>query len=223
MPWNPSLIDIFRDYFTTDYIAAGILIAIIALVASFSFFVFSKNHSIKNSSLFSAMAISSSLWVFVFASLAFCVALFPLYVQSGDGTIITVVKLSLLPTVAMGPVIFYLLRKRALKQIYPFFSVPLKSVTSELESPKNRVTPIFSEVLWKSKLLGVNLSIVPTESGLTASAALDWRGEKVVAISKSAVDALDDEELRSVLAHELGHLVHKDSLRKTLATAYKTA
>ncbi|MDA4111636.1 MAG: M48 family metalloprotease, partial [Thaumarchaeota archaeon] len=97
------------------------------------------------------------------------------------------------------------------------------SVISELESPKNRVTPIFSELLRKSKLSGVNLSIVPTESALTASAALDWRGEKVVAISKSATDALDDEELRSVLAHELGHLVHKDSLRKTLATAYKTA
>jgi heat shock protein HtpX len=45
----------------------------------------------------------------------------------------------------------------------------------------------------------------------------------VVAISKNTIDVLDDEELRAVLAHELGHLIHRDSLRKTLATAYRTA
>ncbi len=34
---------------------------------------------------------------------------------------------------------------------------------------------------------------------------------------------MDEEELKAVLAHEFGHLIHKDSLRKTLATAYRTA
>jgi Zn-dependent protease with chaperone function len=223
LPWNPSLIDIFREYFTTNYIAAGIIIAAIALVASFSVFIFSKNHSIKNTSLFSTMAISSSLWIFVFASLAFCVSLIPLYQTDLDGsTIFLVVRLALLPTIALGPIVFYLLRKRALAQIYPFFSIS-RTAASDLEFARNRIAPTFSELISRSRLSQVSLSVVEGDSCLPASAALDWKGEKVVAISKSTIESLDDEELRSVLAHELGHIIHRDSLRKTLATAYRTA
>ena len=99
----------------------------------------------------------------------------------------------------------------------------LEIKTSQLEASKSRIAPIFADLLTHSKLTNVSLSVVQGESRLPASAALDWRGEKVVAISANTIDALDDEELRSVLAHELGHLIHRDSLRKTLATAYKTA
>ena len=82
MPWNPALIDIFQEYFSTNYVFVGITFAVVAIVASFSVFLLSRNHNVKNSALFSTMAVSSSLWIFIFASLAFCVTFFPVY-QSG--------------------------------------------------------------------------------------------------------------------------------------------
>ncbi|MGH2638414.1 MAG: M48 family metallopeptidase, partial [Rhabdochlamydiaceae bacterium] len=42
-------------------------------------------------------------------------------------------------------------------------------------------------------------------------------------ISESAVSLLDDDELEGVLAHEIGHLQRKDSIKKAIATAYKFA
>src|ERR1700730_3644431 len=122
MPWNPSLLDIFQEYFGTNYVLVGIIVAVAAIGASFSVFLISRNHSVKNTSLFSTMAISSSLSMFIFASLAFCVTFFPLYRDGTDGVIFMVLRLSLLPTLSLGPIAFYFLRKRALAEIYPFFS-----------------------------------------------------------------------------------------------------
>jgi Zn-dependent protease with chaperone function len=215
--------DIFTDYFTTNFVIAGILVAAVALVTSFSIFIFAKNHNTKSASLFSTMAISSSLWIFVFSSLAFCVALINVYLQAPEGTIVNVARLALLPTLALGPVAFYFLRKRAIKQIYPFFTFTQRKKESESRFAQERIISIFSGLLSISKLHGIGLSIVPGIPNLPASAALDWKGEKIVAISNATAQSLDDEELRAVLAHELGHIVHRDSLRKTLATAYRTA
>ena len=201
----------------------GIIVAVVAIVASFSVFLVSRNHNVKNTSLFSTMTISSSLWIFIFASLAFCVTFFPLYKSGGDDVIFIVFRLSLLPTLCLGPIAFYLLRKRAVAEIYPFFASGPDADPLKTGSARNRIVPIFSEILSRSKLTNVTLSIVQGESRLPASAALEWQGDKIVAISSSTLDILDDEELRSVLAHEFGHLIHKDSLRKTIATAYKTA
>ena len=223
MSWNPALIDIFQEYFNTNYVLVGIICAVVAIVASFSVFLLSRNHNVKNITLFSTMAVSSSLWIFIFASVAFCVTFFPVYQSGSDDAIFLVFRFSLLPAICMGPIAFYLLRKRAVAEIYPFFASSPKSQASLLEASRNRIAPIFADLLTHSKLTNVSLTVVQGESHLPASAALDWRGEKAVAISANTIDVLDDEELRSVLAHELGHLIHRDSLRKTLATAYKTA
>jgi Zn-dependent protease with chaperone function len=175
--------------------------------------------------MLSAMMISTSLWVFILASLLLCFGLEGEYVNSPANAVIEVAKFAILPTVILGPVIFYLLRNRAMKQIYPYFTFTRKSreESSSIESVRSRVSIVFSSLLYVSNLSGIALSVVPGASDLPASAALDWKGEKVVAISSGAAVALDDDELRAVLAHELGHIVHRDSLRKTMATAYRSA
>jgi heat shock protein HtpX len=144
------------------------------------------------------------------------------YILSPEVAITTVARLALLPTICLGPIAFYLLRKRAMNQVYPYFTIASKRENSE-KILRERVSPQFSYLISKSKLSGISLSIVPAISTLPVSAALNWKGKKIVAISEKTIHSLDDEELRAVLAHEIGHIARRDSLRKTLATTYKTA
>lgn len=217
------MLDILGDYFRTNFVVAGILVAVVALIASISVFIFARSHNTKSLSLLTTMGISSSLWVFVFSSLAFCAGLMNEYDRSPDGTILNVARLALLPTLFLGPAAFFFLRKRAMKQVYPFFTLMIKGDNSGTESLRKRTTSLFSNIVSNSRLSGVGLSIVPSLTNLPVSAALDWKGEKIVAISVRTIESLDDDELKAVLAHEIGHIAHKDSLRKTMATAYKTA
>jgi heat shock protein HtpX len=110
-----------------------------------------------------------------------------------------------------------------MRQVYPFFTLAIKGDNSGTESLRKRTFSLFSHLTSSSRLSGIGLSIVPALTNLPVSAALDWKGEKIVAISVKTIEALDDDELLAVLAHELGHIAHRDSLRKTMATAYKTA
>jgi len=217
------LFEILGDYFRTNFVVAGILLACVALVASISVFIFARNYNTKSVSLLTTMGISSSLWIFVFSSLAFCIGFMGQYGKSPDGTILNVARLALLPTLVMGPIVFYFLRTRAMKQIYPFFALTVKGDNSGTDSIRNRTSSLFSRLIAISKLTGIGLSIVPSLANLPVSAALDWKGEKIVAISTKATESLDDDELNAVLAHEIGHIAHRDSLRKTMATAYRTA
>jgi len=221
--WNPSLLDILGDYFRTNFVVAGIVVAVAALATSISVFVLARSHNTKSLSLLATMGISSSLWIFIFSSLAFCVGLMKEYALSPDGTILNVARLALLPTLVLGPVAFYFLRKRAMKQVYPFFTLAIKGDNSGTESIWERTSSLFSHLISGSRMSGIDLSIVPSLTNLPVSAALDWKGEKIVAISVKTIAALDDDELKAVLAHEIGHIAHRDSLRKTMATAYKTA
>jgi heat shock protein HtpX len=220
--WSPSLVGILGIYFTTNYILAGIVIAALALSGSFAVFAFSKNHGRKSRSMLSAILISSSLWVFIISSIVLCAGLMGEYHRSPADAVLSIARYALVPAVLLGPIVFYLLRNRAMKQLYPFFTSTLKA-GNDSELIDSKVSSLFSGLVRTAKLSGISLSVVSGGPGLPDSAALDWRGEKMVAISARSVLALDDDELRAVLAHELGHIVHRDSLRKTIATIYRTA
>jgi heat shock protein HtpX len=223
--WSFTFLGILQFYFTTNYVAAVISVAVLALLASFGVFALSESHGTKSDSLLSAMVISTSLWIFILSSVALCAGLMGEYNSSPVGAVLDIARFALLPTVLLGPLVFYLLRNRAMKQVYPYFTFTSKSEIEAASSDtiRSRTSSIFSTLTRAANLSGISLSIVPGMNNLPASAALDWNGEKVVAVSSSSAAALDDDELKAVLAHELGHIAHKDSLRKTLATAYRTA
>jgi len=223
--WSLTFLGILQFYFTSNFIAAGILVAAAALIVSFGVFALSKSHGRKSGSMLSAMVISTSLWIFIISSLVLCAGLMGEYDHSPTQAVIDIVRLAIIPTVVLGPVVFYLLRNRAMKEVYPYFTFTPKAGQdlNGADTIRNRTFSLFSDLVQAAKLSGISLSVVPGASNLPASAALDWKGEKVVAISSTSVLTLDDDELKAVLAHELGHIVHHDSLRKTAATAYRSA
>jgi len=223
--WIPTFNGVVSLYFTSDVIIIGIVIAAVALFASFAIFALSKNHDRKSASLLSSILISTSMWIFVLTSLVLCEVLMESYQYSVSDAILDVAKFALVPTVALGPVLSFVLRNRAMKKIYPYFAFTTKveSGIDSFEGIFSKAPLLFSKLMDSAKLSNVSLSILPGSTKLPASAALDWRGKKVVGISAKTLAALDEDELKAVLAHELGHIVHRDSFRKTMATAYRSA
>ena len=193
-------------------------------------FRFSKSSGIRSLCLSLMMISSASVWTFALSSLAFCVMLIKDYWKSPLQAISLASELALCFTFIVSPVAILLLKKRASKEIYPFFS----SIESELKSGSQtfetnslkRVTGLYSAIRGKiPSLAKVELKIIPRgpKADLPISVALDWKGERVVAVSEDVTSLLDDEELESVIAHELGHIKHRDSALKTIATSYKFA
>jgi Zn-dependent protease with chaperone function len=166
------------------------------------------------------MGMSTSLWVFVLSSFAFCVATFSSYSVDPDRAIATSASLALLTCILVGPIAFLVLRERAINQIFPFF---FAGIEPDLHDQVNsRADLAFHNVLSRS---GINaeLNILPNGMRFPPSAALDWRGKKIVTISKNTLELLDDNELEAVLAHEVGHIVERDSIKKSIVTAYRCA
>ncbi len=184
--WSFTFLGILQFYFTTNYVAAGISVAVVALLASFGVFALSKSHGTKIGSMLSAMVISTSLWVFIISSLILCAGLMGEYNNSPAGAVLDIVRFALLPTVLLGPLVFYLLRNRALKQVYPYFTFTSKGENEAVssETVRKRASSIFLTLTRAANLSGISLSIVPGMNNLPASAALDWNGEKVVAVSE---------------------------------------
>jgi len=223
-PWIPTYPGVVNLYFTSNLVITGIVVAAAALLASFVVFAVSKNHETKGASLLSSVIISTSMWVFVLTSLVFCAVFMGDYRYSASDAIGDIARFALLPTVALGPVISFVLRNHAMKKIYPYFTYTKSENDLETsEGVYSKASLLFSKLLDSAKLSGVSFSVIPGSTKLPPSAALDWRGKRIVGVSDRTLRALDDDELKAVLAHELGHIVHKDTFRKTIATAYRSA
>jgi Zn-dependent protease with chaperone function len=75
-------------------------------------------------------------------------------------------------------------------------------------------------------------AIDPTRFNLRVVDPPDWytgvwinglaAGNTLIAISRDALELLDDSELEALLAHELAHLLHSDALPRALAAWYAT-
>ncbi|HZW55220.1 MAG TPA: M48 family metalloprotease [Nitrososphaerales archaeon] len=225
--------DFFRDYYGTFYILIALGIMAVMLGALYAVFHLSHNSRIRTLSLVAMMATSASLWTFVLFSFAFCTLLILEYLKAPVEAINLAAQFSLVFCLIVVPMSVLFLRNRAAKILFlallPSFdflshSAPAKQGNSS--SIGARVSTAFAGASVKASSNPLRSKIeLGVVSGhiLPSSAAVDWRGRKIVAVSREVVDLLDDQELESVLAHELGHIENRDSLFKTLATALKMA
>ncbi len=239
IPLNPiSYFPFFGYYFSSEVALAVLAIGFGSIASLFLVFKSSRKSEVRSRTLISMLAISASLWVFVLASIAFCVMLLPMYWSAPDDTVSIVAKLALSFSLLVAPLGVFFLRGRAAKEASGIFfprrkageSLTTSVVSSEADrtnsdEQKGRVLAIFSSLdkyVFPSR---VEVEVLPTamEKDAPFSGALDWHGKKIVAITENVAGSLDDDELQAVLAHELAHIKYRDALLKTIATAYRLA
>jgi Zn-dependent protease with chaperone function len=228
-----TYLDFFHDYFSTYYIEVGLIAGIFLLFFCYIGFELSKGAG-KSRFLISMTVVSTSLWIFVLSSLVFCMMLVGQYWASPITAILLVAKLALGSSAVLGVFSMFLFRKHALSGVYR--SIKEQSIAIEYENilkdnPQisSRVSKSFLDLTTKIgekesfTILAIQRVLLSSESKLPPSLAFDWRKSKLIAIKENVVEMLDDEELEAVIAHELGHIKHRDALQKSIATAYKIA
>ncbi len=225
----PVILDFFQDYFTSLNILSGLLLSVSFVAAAFSIYRFSNDSRTRSFLLLSVIVLSVSVWTFVLASLAFCAMLVNLYLRSGSGAISLVSELALGFSFLASPLSIAFLRNRARRDLFQAISkVSLKKIDG-MESEERltaRVNRIFNSIK-KMRIhdtKGIELSALgSSSSAVPHSLTFDFECRKVVAITLEAAEMLDDEELESVLAHEVGHIVNHDSALKSFVTSVRFA
>lgn len=214
--------DFFHEYFATSYVFFGLFCAVGAIAVLFFIYSLSRSSIIRTRILLSITSISACLWVFVLSSLAFCMGFIDQYAHSSGPAITLVVKLALFTSVVSITIPILLLRSRAIRGAYE--TIALQSLKQGEYNPQ-RIENIFSNLVTRitkgrSRL---NFTILRDDSKLPPSLAFDSNKTKIVAIKKDIAEMLDDNELESVIAHELGHIASKDAMQKTIATSFRIA
>jgi heat shock protein HtpX len=226
-------LNFFRDYFSTGYVEVGIIAGISLLFLCYLGFRLSKGAN-KSGFLISISVVSTSLWIFVFASLGFCMMFVEQYWISPISAILFVAKLALASSVTLGVASMLLFRGRALSGVYRSIreqSIPIQDDQGRSDNLdiRSRLFKTFGDLASKigqSNSLAVMATqpvLLSNESRLPPSLAIDWHDSKLIAVKENIVQMLDDDELEAVIAHELGHIKHRDGLQKSIATAYKVA
>ena len=223
----------FHDYFTTNFVAIGLTAGISFLVLCFVAFRFSKTALAKSRLLISMIVASTSLWIFVLSSLAFCMMLGHQYWVAPFAAILLVSKLALATSAILGVTSMFSLQRRAISGMYQSIknqSLPIENTSDTSDNYKTtlRLSKILQDLRSRTgEAISGSLTIQPIlirkESRLPASLAFDSRSSKLVGIKENIVSMLDDDELEAVMAHEVGHIMHKDAFQKSVATAYRIA
>ncbi|MGI0080720.1 MAG: M48 family metallopeptidase [Nitrososphaerales archaeon] len=216
--------DFFQDYFSSALVIFAI-IAFVALLGSlFIFFKSSRNSVLRSRLLLGMMALSSSFWIFIISSLVLCVLFLQDYLASPLATILFVARVGFVISALTGPLAFFVLRDRAVHKIYGHFLGSANFISERGNSTESRIAKIFFSTAADVKLdMSLKLVVLKSNSSLPVSTAFDFKGTKIVAIKESVADLLEDDELETVLVHELAHIKNRDSLQKTLVTTFKMA
>jgi Zn-dependent protease with chaperone function len=226
-------ISFFEDYFRTNFVTIGLTAGISFLILCFGFFKFTKSVHVKSHLLISMIVTSTSLWIFVLASLAFCMMLGQQYWFTPFSAIVLVSKLALATSAILGMTSMFFFRRRAISGIYQ--SIKHQSIPIEYSSEGSgnyKINQRLSRILQdlKSRTGQARLSaltiqpvLLRKQSRLPASLAFDSGSSRLIGIKEDVANMLDDDELEAVIAHEVGHIMHRDAFQKSIATAYRVA
>jgi Zn-dependent protease with chaperone function len=224
-------LDFFVDYFSKNFILLGLVLAVSLIVVFFAAFKRGKSAQVRSKYLISMSVISTSIWVYVLSSLALCMLMVQNYWEDPVSAIMLVSKLALGVTFCLGLASVFVFQRRVLHRAFESIasqSHPLVTIAESSSATTTKANISLSQILSKlnekgSAIVSVQAVTIKSTSSLPDSLAFDSRKLKLIGVKEDVPLLLDEDELEAVLAHELGHIVHKDAFQKSLATAYKVA
>ena len=163
--------------------------------------------------LFSSFVVAISAWSFLASSLILCGAFMGLY-QAGDelAAVRTVFGFALLTSVVVALPVSAVVTLKVPRAI-------TRKLVEELVEPESAVVEMVKDI---ARNLGVSiLRTLQSPSGIPFAYSVGG-GEGVIVVSKGLVAQLDEDEVETVLAHELAHVKNHDNGLNTLIAVYRT-
>jgi Zn-dependent protease with chaperone function len=207
----------FLDFAVTYFTSQPLIVTLALIFSSLSFlFVYFKLEKYRPQRrlqiLFVSFAIELLTWTFLASSLLLCRAFLSLYQTGGDlAAVKTVFSLSLIVGLAVALPL----------SAFVTFKVPgeiAKRLMEELPDPENAVVEVGKKM---ARALGVaSLRLLQSPSGVPFAYSVAGT-EGVVVVSKGLVARLDEDEVETVLAHELAHIRNHDTGLKTVIAVYR--
>jgi len=208
-----SFVDVVVAYFTSQPFLATLILLLSSLAFLFSLFRVEQHSPKRRLRILSASFVVEVLtWSYLASGLLLCAAFVGLYNTAGDWVAIkTVFGLSVLASLAVAlPLSAFVTLK-----------VPgavATRLTENLPEPEGAVVDAGGRL---AKSLGVP-SLRLLQSPSVAPFAYSVGGAKgVVVVSEGLVAQLDEDEVETVLAHELAHLKNHDTALNTVIAVYR--
>jgi Zn-dependent protease with chaperone function len=208
-----SFFDFAVTYFTSQptIVAVGLFFSSLALL--FVLFKLEKYRPQRRLQiLFASFAVVISAWSFVASSLLLCRAFIGLYQAGGDLVAVrTVFSLAILFSVIVALPVSALVTLKVPGAI-------TKRLVDDLGEPEGAIVDMARKM---ANHFGISiLRILQSPSGIPFAYSVGG-AEGVIVISEGLVTHLDNDEIETVLAHELAHVKNHDTRLNTIVAVYR--
>jgi Zn-dependent protease with chaperone function len=208
-----SFLDFAATYFTSQPILVTLALFYSSLALLFVLFKLEKYRPQRRLQiLFASFAVVISSWSFLASSLLLCGAFIGLYQSGGDLVAVrTVFSLALLASLVVALPLSALVT----------FKVPrviAMRLLEELREPEGAVVGMARKM---ANNLGISIFRMLQSPSRIPFAYSVGGAEGVIVVSRGLVAKLDEDEVETVLAHELAHLRNHDTGLNTIIAVYR--
>jgi Zn-dependent protease with chaperone function len=208
-----SFLDFAETYFTSQPTIAAFLLLWAVLAVLFVMFRVEKYRpKTRLRILFVSFATVILAWSFLASSLLLCSALVRLYETGGDLVAVrTVFSLAILASLVVAIPLSALVMLKVPGAI-------TKRLVEDLGEPEGCMLDVVKAM---AQSLGISiLRVLQSPSDVPFAYSIGG-AEGVIVVSKGLVSRLDDDEMETVLAHELAHLKNNDTRINMVVAIYR--
>jgi len=208
-----SFVDVVVTYFTSQPFLVSLSLLLASLALLFSLFRVEKDRPRRRLQILRAsFAVEVLTWSFLASGLLLCAGFVSLYKAGGDWVAIkTVFSISVLASLAIAlPLSAFVTLK-----------VPgavARRLTENLQEPEEALIETGGRL---AKRLGVPALRLLQSPSVAPFAYSVGGANGVVVVSEGLVAELDDDEVETVVAHELAHLKNHDTALTTVVAVYR--
>jgi Zn-dependent protease with chaperone function len=208
-----SFLDFVATYFTSQPILVTLALFYSSLAFLFVLFKFEKYRPQRRLQiLFVSFAVVISTWTFLASSLLLCGAFIGLY-QAGDdlAAVRTVFSLALLASLVVAMPLSAIVTLKVPGLI-------TRRLVEELSEPEDAVVDMARRMAKDFRISVLRMLMSP--SGVPFAYSLGG-AEGFMIISRGLLAQLDEDEVETVLAHELAHVKNNDMGLSTIIAVYR--